>query len=304
MSPRQFLARSIMACALLTCTIGFTMAKAQAAPVAVPSPAAARFTVEVKGQGPDVILIPGLGSSSAVWDATARQLEGRYRVHVLQVAGFAGAAPGANAEGPVVEPLVEAVDAYIRANGLKAPAVIGHSMGGLTGLMLARRHPADVGRLMIVDSLPFYGVLFGPGVTVEAVRPQAKMVRDATIAMAADAFAGQQAMTMPRLVRSPEGQGAAVAWSAASDRKVLSQAFYDVLTTDMRGEVAAITTPTTMLYPLDTTAGQTAETVDPLYITAYAPLKGVRLARIDDARHFIMLDQPAAFAAQVEQFLQ
>jgi pimeloyl-ACP methyl ester carboxylesterase len=303
MSRRSFLARSVIACALFTCTIGFAMAKAQAAPVAVPSPAAARFTVEVKGQGPDVILIPGLGSSSAVWDATVRQLEGRYRVHVLQVSGFAGAPAGANAEGPLVEPLVEALDGYIRSNRLRSPAVIGHSMGGLTGLILARRHPAEIGRLMIVDSLPFYAVLFAPTATVEAVRPQATMMRDAMVAMPADAFAGQQAMTMPRLVRSPEGQKAAAAWSVASDRKVFSQAFYDVLTTDMRGEVAAVTTPTTLLYPLDITAGQTAQSADQLYGGAYAALKGVRLARIDEARHFIMLDQPEAFAAQVEQFL-
>ena len=34
-----------------------------------------RITVTVRGQGPDVVLIPGLASSSAVWDATTRHLE-------------------------------------------------------------------------------------------------------------------------------------------------------------------------------------------------------------------------------------
>jgi len=96
---------------------------AHAAPVAVSSAAAPRFTVEVTGQGPDVILIPGLASSAAVWDDTVKQLKGRYRLHVIQVAGFAGAPAGANAEGPVVQPTVDALDGY-RSAGLKSPAVI------------------------------------------------------------------------------------------------------------------------------------------------------------------------------------
>jgi pimeloyl-ACP methyl ester carboxylesterase len=169
-----------------------------------------RIAVTVTGQGPDVMLIPGLASSGAVWDPTVKQLSGRYRVHVVQVAGFAGAPVGGNAEGPVLDPLVEAVDGYIKSAGLKSPAVIGHSMGGLTGLILARRHPEDLSRLMIVDSLPFYAVLFSPAATVEAVKPQAAAMRDAMAAMSPEVFAGQQALALPRLVKSPEGLKAAL----------------------------------------------------------------------------------------------
>ena len=120
-----------------------------------------RITVTVRGQGPDVVLIPGLASSSAVWKATATRFEGRCRLHIVQVAGFAGSLPRANAQGPVLQPTVDAIDAYITTNKLKKPKVIGHSLGGLMGIMLAVQHPEDVGGLMIVDSLPFFGVLFG-----------------------------------------------------------------------------------------------------------------------------------------------
>lgn len=269
------------------------------------APAAAdRIAVTVSGQGPDVVLIPGLASAGAVWDDTVKQLSGRYRVHVVQVAGFAGAPVGGNAEGPVLEPLVEAVDAYIKTAGLKSPAVIGHSMGGLTGLMLARRHPADLSRLMIVDSLPFYAVLFSPTATVEGVKPQASAMRDGMTAMSPQTFAAQQAMTMPRLVKSPNGLKAALDWSKTSSQSVVARALYDVLTTDMRGELAAVTTPTTMLYPHDPAMGAPQAVVDQTYAGAYAALAGVRLERVDGAFHFIMLDQPAAFAAEVERFLK
>jgi pimeloyl-ACP methyl ester carboxylesterase len=176
-----------------------------AAPVAVPSAAAPRFTVEVTGQGPDVILIPGLASSAAVWDDTVKQLQGRYRLHVIQVAGFAGAPAGANAEGPVIQPTVDALDGYIKSAKLKSPAVIGHSMGGLMGLMLARQHPEDVGRLMVVDSLPFYAVVFSPQATVESVKPQAAAMRDMAEKSSPEAWAAGQARTMAAWSSRPTG---------------------------------------------------------------------------------------------------
>jgi pimeloyl-ACP methyl ester carboxylesterase len=265
--------------------------------------AADRMTVTVTGKGPDVVLIPGLASSAAVWDATVKQLSASHRVHVVQVAGFAGAPVAGNAEGPVVEPLVEAVDAYIKANHLKSPAIIGHSMGGFTGLMLAQRHPEDVGRLMIVDSLPFFSLLFSPAATPESVRPQAAAMRDATIAMSAETFASQQAMAAPRYVKSPEGQALMLAWSKATSQSVVGRAMYDLLTTDVRPGLASVKAPTTLLYPYDPAMGAPAAMIEKTYADAYAGLPGVTLKRVDDSRHFIMLDQPKAFAQAVETFL-
>src|SRR5574338_208748 len=145
--------------------------------------APSRFTATVEGQGPDVILIPGLGSSRETYAAEAEHLRGAHRLHLVQINGFAGQAAGANAEGEIIAPLVEELDHYIKAQRLDHPAVIGHSMGGLAGLMLARRHPEDVSGLMVVDALPFFSVLFNPSATVEAVTPQAAAMRDQVIAM-------------------------------------------------------------------------------------------------------------------------
>lgn len=266
--------------------------------------AADRITVTVTGKGPDVVLIPGLASSGAVWDETVKQLAPTHRVHVIQVAGFAGAPVAGNAEGPVVAPLVEAVDAYIKANHLKSPVVVGHSMGGFTGLLLARRHPEDVSRLLIVDSLPFFSSLFSPAATAESMKPQAAAMRDATIAMSADAFASQQAMTLPRMVKSPDGQKAALAWSVASSQSVVARVLYDLLTTDARADLPAIKTPTTLLYPYDPAMGAPTAVIDKTYADAYAGLPGVTLKRIDDSRHFIMFDQPKTFADAIETFLK
>src|SRR5205814_6185646 len=128
----------------------------------------------------------------AVWDATVRHLEGHYRLHIVQVAGFAGAPARANAQGPVVQPTLDALDVYIKTNKLKSPKVIGHSLGGLMGMMLAVQHPEDVDKLMIVDSLPFFSILFGATNTATAAPPAAAM-RDRILAETQDAYAdGEQ----------------------------------------------------------------------------------------------------------------
>ena len=305
MIRRLFPTRAAFACAVALFTALVSAHESRAAqPIAVPSAAAPRFSVAVTGQGSDVILIPGLASSSAVWDDTVKQLRTRYRLHVIQVAGFAGAPVGANAEGPVIQPTVDALDGYIKSAKLKSPAVIGHSMGGLMGLMLARQHPEDLGKLMVVDSLPFYAVVFSPQATVEAVKPQAAAMRDMAEKSTPEQWAAGQARTLVRMVKSPVGLKAATEAAIASDPSVTGRAMYDDLTTDLRGEIASIHTPTVMLYPWDEVTGAPQAAYDALYVSAYAPMASARLKRIDGALHFIMLDQPAAFAAEVESFLK
>ena len=147
-----------------------------------------RLHVRVDGDmdGRDIILIPGLSSSPEVWQSTVDHLTAQegvgWRIHRIHVQGFAGApaegnAPPAGTHAPVAAPVAEEIARYITENHLTRPIVIGHSMGGTIGLMLAARHPDLVGKLMVVDMVPFMGAMFGaPGVTAQQVTPTADQV--------------------------------------------------------------------------------------------------------------------------------
>ena len=50
--------------------------------------------------------------------------------------------------------------------------------------------------------------------------------------------------------------------------------------------------------------GMTPEMTDGIYGGSFANLPGATLTRIDDSAHFIMLDQPARFTAEVNAFLE
>ena len=282
---------------------------ALAANGAMPSPLAARapavqptrFSVVVEGSGPDVILIPGLTSSRHVYDHAVASLGGHYRVHRLQVAGFGGEPARGNATGPVLAPIVEELHAYIAANHLRRPMIVGHSAGGLMALMLAQRHPEDVSRALIVDSLPFYGMLFGPQATAASLAPQVATLRDAMAAMNDDAWRAQQTAAATRLASTAAGQAELVADSMASDRSVVARALYEDATTDMRPLLPTIRTPLTVLYAVNPFA--TEASYGQLMHAGYAAAPDVRLIPVEPSYHFIMLDQPARFQAILDAFL-
>lgn len=261
-----------------------------------------RITVTVRGHGPDVVLIPGMTCSSAVWAATAAHLEGHYRLHLIQVDGFAGTQAQANAQGPVVQPTVDAIDAYIKANKLKSPKVIGHSLGGTMGMMLALQHPGDVSALMIVDAFPFTGIMVGADDVTEAGKKAARM-REDTLKESEEHYASDEKKFLRILVKSPDGREVATQWAVASDKAVVAQASYDDMTTDLRPQLQNIKIPVTILYPWDSKSPYSQVQTDWFYQQNYAELPNKTFARIDDSYHFIMLDQPEAFLAQVDKFL-
>ena len=158
---------------------------------------------------------------------------------------------------------------------------------------------------MVVDSLPFSGMMMGPQATVAEATPQAAAMRDRLLGGTQDAYAASEPMVMKRLVRTdgPPAQ-AAIAAASASDHRVVAQAMYDDFTTDLRPDLAKITQPTTRLYPWDAATGAPQAMFDRLYTSAYAPLKQAKVQRIDGSFHFIMIDQPEAFEAAVERFLK
>ena len=120
-----------------------------------------RLTVRVEGAGPDVLLIPGLGASPAIWNDARAAVPG-YRYHVIHVAGFAGTSPSANGENsPFLPAIADEVARYIRERGLSPLPLIGHSMGGHLAMAIAARHPGLASKVMVVDMLPFAGLLIG-----------------------------------------------------------------------------------------------------------------------------------------------
>lgn len=267
---------------------------------------ATRISVTVEGSGSDVVLIPGLNSSPRVWKEMMAALPG-HRYHLVKVNGFAGSAPGANVEGLVSAPVAEDVARYIQTDivgkKLNKPAVIGHSMGGTIGLMVASRHAELVDRLMVVDMVPFLGALFGPpGTTVASITPTADGILAGMRAAEPEARRARAVGTINSMVATEAMRPGAIEDSLTSTPDVSARAYHELVVTDLRPELVNIKAPLTVLY-IATKGFLTPAKADAVYASAYAPVKGARLKRIDDSAHFLMWDQPKVFQDEVREFL-
>jgi N-formylmaleamate deformylase len=254
--------------------------------IGAPAPAQrfqpARFSVEVVGRGPDVILIPGLTAGREVWRGTTSAVPG-YRYHLVHIAGFAGEPARGNHTGAILGPLADELARYIADRRLVRPAIVGHSMGGTLAMMLAARRPALVGKVMVVDMLPQPAGLFGG--TARDFGPLAQMM---------GSRGGQQLFANLMGAFSPPTV-------ARSDADVTGRAMRELAVTDLTGDLPRIRVPLTVAYA--SPDRQASAAIDRQFARAYSGARGARLVRIDGSGHMLMLDQPARFRAEMRAFL-
>jgi pimeloyl-ACP methyl ester carboxylesterase len=265
-----------------------------------------RFTVVDQGKAgaPDVVLIPGLASGRGTYAAEAKLLAPNYRLHLVQVNGFAGQAAGPNATGEILPGIVDELHQYIAGAGMK-PVVVGHSLGGLLALMLAEKYPADARKLVIVDALPFYALMFAPEATAESAKPIAQAMKEQLASVPQDQYEASWPMLAAQMTHDAAGQKAIVADVAATDRAVIAEAMMEDLETDVRAGLPNIKVPVLVMYEHDATMPQpNADTYEKTMKDSYVTLPNAELTKFEGSRHFIMYDKPVEFDAVLEKFLK
>lgn len=295
--------RAMIGGTLLLMSVLIPASATQPLPIPSEHPNSQRISVQTQGSGTDVILIPGLASSREVWAELASGLRMSHRIHLVELAGFASTPAISNPEGKVIDPAVDAIAEYIHTQHIKAPVIIGHSLGGEIALMLGARHPDQVDRLMIVDALPFYTLMMDPAATSETAARHATATREWLLAQSPEQLKEFQKTSITRLAKTEAVRPALVTAGINSDRKTVADAVYELMITDLRPELVRIKAPIEIVYAYDALFGVPAASVDAMYRQAYASAPDIHFTRIDDSFHFVMLDQPERFSSAVESFL-
>src|SRR6201991_1083552 len=98
------------------------------------------------GEGPDVLLLHGLGSTKASFFETAAALSRDYRVHALDLPGFGGSSKPSTA--PYGAPyFAKAVIGAMDAMEIEQAHLVGNSMGGRVAIEVGLTQPERVGGL-------------------------------------------------------------------------------------------------------------------------------------------------------------
>jgi pimeloyl-ACP methyl ester carboxylesterase len=134
-----------------------------------------RISTLTLGEGPDVLLIHGLGAAKTSFFDTAAALhhEG-YRVHAIDLPGFG------SSKGPATAPynarwFADTVLEWMDALGIDRVHVVGNSMGGRVGLELGLKAPQRVGGLVLLcPAVAFIKRGFHP--LVRLLRPELGML--------------------------------------------------------------------------------------------------------------------------------
>jgi pimeloyl-ACP methyl ester carboxylesterase len=255
------------------------------------------FSVNIAGAGRPMILIPGLESSGAVWDGAVEHYRARYQMHVLTLAGFAGepALPGLR-----LSDVRNCVIRYIREKKLDHPIIVGHSLGGFLALWIATTVPELTGRIVSVDGPAFLPALLDSSATAAEVQQDAERMRKLYASLDPAQMEAMARMALTQMISEPKNIEMAAAWAAKSDSGFVSQALYDLMTTDLRPEMAKIRKPVLLVAAAKKGLGDRARQA---YEAQVETAPNHRVVVASKALHFIMFDDPEFLWSAIDGFL-
>ncbi|MEV6681094.1 alpha/beta hydrolase [Streptomyces erythrochromogenes] len=253
---------------------------------------------------PGVLLLHGLMGRASHWAGTAHWLGERRRVVALDQRGHGHSARPPDGAAPHTtlgrEAFVADAEAAVEQLGLAPVTLIGHSMGALTAWQLAARRPDLVAALVICD------------MRASALGASSQREWEDWFHLWPLPFPTQDAARRwfgeddPRVERPDPGRGAFFAevmhqasdgWRPLFSRRQMLTARETWVHDAHWEELAQVRCPTLVVRGLDGELGR-AEAQEMVRV-----LPAGRYAEIPDAGHYLHYDQPTAWRAVLEPFL-
>lgn len=248
-----------------------------------------RLFHEIHGEGPAVLLIHGLGSSSLDWEYQLPALRG-FRVINVDLRGHGRSSRGAI---PISIPLfAQDLAALLVHLGIESAHVVGLSLGGGVAFQLALDQPQRVKSLTIVNSGPH--AITNPLAAALVVGSRLLLIRLVGLPKLGEKVAG-------KLFPNPEHaqkKTTFVERFAGNDVDCYRASLKALIGWSVQHRLSEITQPVLVL-----TADQDYTSVQ--WKQAYVnKLTNAELVVIPDSRHAMPIENPAPFNAALIAFLQ
>jgi 3-oxoadipate enol-lactonase len=254
--------------------------------------AGARIYWHSVGQGEPLVLIMGLGCSSAMWFRLAPLLARHYRVIMLDNRGV-GRTEVDHFVVHRVSTMASDVVAVLAAAGEANAHVLGLSMGGMIAQQLALDHPQCVRSLMLAATN-----CGGPH-AVLAEREVWRLMFSKTSMDPNEALAAMQPYTYAKATpQSRVDEDSVVRLAAYPSTRGYQAQLYGLMGWSSHGRLGQLRVPTLVLH------GKEDLLIPPVNgrnLTRWIP--HARLVELENASHWIHSDQPEAVARVVRKFI-
>jgi aminoacrylate hydrolase len=253
----------------------------------------AEIYYEVTGDGPPLLLVPGLSGQGAFWVKQVPELARDFRVIVHDHRGT-----GASTHSRIrysVEQMADDVLRLMDALRIDSAHLVGHSTGGAIGQVIAQDHPARLQSLVLSATWagqdPYFRRLF-------------ESRREILVACGVEAYLRASVLMLapPWWVRAND---AAIAEqhrqtaAASPPIEVLASRIDAIVRFDRRARLGEIRTPTLVIVAAD-------DAITPrLFSDELAErIAGAKLVVLDGGGHYTPVIQPAPYNAAVGTFLR
>ena len=137
------------------------------------------------------------------------------------------------------------------------------------------------------------------------MQSQAEMMRKGMLAQTPEQRQQMQVALFQTMITDPAKVALAAKWGAASDPNTIAQAMYEMLTTDLRPDLAHIKAPTLVIGTwIGLRQYATRERIEKNFHDQYAGLSGYKFVMSEKAKHFVMLDDPEFLFKELDSFLK
>ncbi|MCG2615971.1 alpha/beta hydrolase [Terrimonas sp. NA20] len=250
-------------------------------------------SIEKKGSGAPVMLLPGFGCPGAVWNEYSSGLK-NYQVHQVSYAGF-NQLPAIDT--PWYKSLRDALIDYIKKEDLKNLHLIGHSMGGNLATEIAASLPDRVSKLVIVDALPCMREIMTPGMSASQLTYD-NPYNNQMLAMDQQAMAKYVKMMADNMTLEPARSATIQEWMMQADRKTFVYGYTELLKMDLRDELKKINIPVLILgasFP-------DRKTTEATFQAQYVNLPDKMISISNNSKHFIMFDDAGWMNNSISQY--
>ena len=243
------------------------------------------------GQGPAVLFLHGLGWDGSLWWPFVERYLDRFDVICADSRGHgaSGKPPGPYSIKMFADDMLALLDAL----GVERAAVVGLSQGGMTAQVMATQAP---GRVTALAAVATAGRTDPTAAANMEERIQA--ARSAGIEAAAR-IAATSIFSEAFLARTPGYLDAFIAWRVGMDNAPLEAAMRALAGFDVLPGLPKLKIPVMVV------AGAVDRLIPPAASRAIAgAAPGAQYVEIPESGHMIAVEQPAAFAAVLDPFLE